>query len=88
MAHGRPQPQTVLIDGVRYAPVTIACPAAAGIEDAIVSQWAGDNWRADYPDAPGYLRVVVSDAREDGEGETVAEFLARLVAALPSVSAT
>lgn len=76
-------PESVVIDGVRYVPVSEANPSVAMLEDAIVAQWAGANWRADYPDAPGYLRVVVSDTFEDGEGETVTDFLARLAQALP-----
>jgi hypothetical protein len=75
-----PRPQSVLIDGVRYVPVAEASPAVAQIEDAIVSQWAGGGWRVSFPDAPGRLRVVVGDDIEDGE--TVTEFLARLVQAL------
>ncbi len=78
-----PPPETVLIDGIRYAPVSDANPAVADLEDAIVEQWAGDGWRVSYPDAPGYLRIVVGDGFDDGEGETVTEFLARLVQALP-----
>jgi len=70
----------VMIGGVRYVPVSEAHITARAIEDAIVSQWAGDNWRADYPDSPGYLRVVVGDAF-NGEGETVTQFVARLLAA-------
>jgi hypothetical protein len=77
------RPQSVLIDGVRYVPVTEASPSVAALEDAIVSQWAGGNWRESYPSAPGRLRVVVGDDIEDGEGETVTDFLARLVQALP-----
>lgn len=70
----------VKIDGVLYVPVSEAHIRARAIEDTVVSQWAGDNWRADYPDSPGYLRVVVSDEFEDGSGETVTEFVARLLA--------
>lgn len=77
------RPETVLINGVRYVPVSDANPSVAALEDAIIGQWAGDGWRASYPDAPGYLRVIVSDTAEDDEGETVTEFLARLVQALP-----
>lgn len=77
------RPETVLIDGVRYVPVSEAAPAVADLEDAIISQWGGDNWRADYPHAPRILRVIVSDTAEDDEGETVTDFLARLVQALP-----
>ena len=76
------RPESVLIDGVRYVPVSEASPSVAQLEDAIVGQWAGDGWRDSYPDAPGYLRVVVSDSFEDGEGETVTDFLARLVRAV------
>lgn len=75
-------PESVLIDGVRYVPVSEANPSVALLEDVIVAQWAGVNWRTGYPDAPGYLRVVVSDTYEDDEGETVTDFLARLVQAL------
>lgn len=81
-----PPPETVLIDGIRYVPVSDANPAVAGLEDAIVGQWAGDGWRKDYPDAPGYLRVVVGDGFGDDEGETVTDFLARLVRALPGIT--
>lgn len=73
----------VMIDGTRYVPVTSALPGVAEIENAIVSQWAGDNWRTLYPDAPTYLRVIVGDSVPEDEGETVADFLARLVASLP-----
>ena len=75
-------PESVLIDGVRYVPVSEANPSVALLEDVIVGQWAGDGWRVAYPDAPGYLRVIVADTFEDDEGETVADFLARLVQAL------
>ena len=82
MTARNPHPPSVLIDGVRYVPVSEANPSAAALEDAIVGQWAGDGWRTSYPDAPGYLRVIVSDTTDDGEGETVTEFLARLLSAL------
>jgi hypothetical protein len=75
-------PKTVLIDGVRYVPVSEANPSAAALEDAIVGQWAGSSWRDSYPDAPGYLRVIVDDMAGDDEGETVTDFLARLLQAL------
>lgn len=77
-----PADLTVLINGVQYVPVSAASPAVPLLEDTIVGQWAGDNWRRDYPDAPGYLRVVVGDSFEGDEGETVTEFLARLVQGL------
>lgn len=76
------RPESVLIDGVRYVPVSEANPSVALLEDAIVGQWAGDGWRDGYPDAPGYLRVVVADSFGDDEGETVTDFLARLAQAL------
>jgi len=75
---------TVLINGAAYVPVSDAHISARAIEDAIVSQWAGDKWRTDYPDSINYLRVVVGD--EAGEGETVVEFVARLLAAATSPS--
>jgi hypothetical protein len=78
------RPESVLIDGVRYVPVTEANPSVAAIEDAIVGQWAGANWRADYPGIANRLRVVVSDTTEDDEGETVTDFLARLIQAITS----
>jgi hypothetical protein len=77
-----PQPRAVLIDGVQYVPVSQSNPSVLALEDAIVSQWAGGNWRESYPDAPGYLRVVVNDGYGEDEGETVTEFLARLVQAV------
>jgi hypothetical protein len=83
MTSRKPGPDTVLIDGVRYVPVSTANPAVPDLENVIISQWAGDNWRDAYPDAPGYLRVIVTDGREEDEGgETVTEFLARLVQSL------
>jgi hypothetical protein len=80
------RPETVLIDGVRYVPVSDANPSVAALEDAIIGQWAGDNWRNSYPSAPDRLRVIVDDSAEDDEGETVTEFLARLAQALPGGS--
>jgi hypothetical protein len=74
----------VLINGVRYVPVSDAHITVRAIEDAIISQWAGDGWRTSYPDAPSYLRVVVGDSFEDGDGETVTEFAARLLEAAES----
>lgn len=74
-------PPTVTIDGVLYVPVSEAHISVAAIEDAVIEQWAGDGWRRDYPDSIKYLRVVVGDGFEDGEGETVAGFIARLLAA-------
>jgi hypothetical protein len=81
MSAGTP-PRTVLIDGVRYVPVSTANPSVADLEDAIVSQWAGDGWRESYPDAPGYLHVIITDDYDGGSGETVTDFLGRLVQAL------
>jgi len=69
----------VIIDGIIYVPVAESSPSVEQLEDTIVEQWAGSNWRTSYPDAPGYLRIVVGDSFEDSEGETVTEFLARLV---------
>jgi len=69
----------VMIDGVRYVPVSEAHIGAAAIEDAVIGQWAGDDWRTDYPDAPSYLRVMVSDTIDPPDGETVTEFIARLL---------
>jgi hypothetical protein len=70
----------VIIDGVLYVPVSEAHIALPAIEDAIVEQWAGDNWRTSYPDALSYLRVIVTDTAE-GDEETVPEFAARLLTA-------
>jgi hypothetical protein len=76
------RPETVLIDGVRYVPVSEAHVSVPALEDAIIEQWAGPGWRTSYPDAPGYLRVIVTDTADQDEGETVTEFLGRLVGAL------
>jgi hypothetical protein len=75
-----------MIDGVRYVPVSEAHIGATAIEDAVVGQWAGDNWRTEYPDAPGDLRVIVTD--DEDEGETVTEFVARLLAGLDAKAGT
>jgi hypothetical protein len=82
MTKPRPRPESVLIDGIRYVPVSEANPSVAALEDAIVGQWAGDGWRTSYPNVLRTLRVIVSDTAEDDEGETVTDFLARLVQAL------
>jgi hypothetical protein len=76
------KPTKVLIDGKQYVPVSRAHIRVRDLEDVIVSQWAGDNWREEYPNTPNILRVVVGDDFDDGEGETVTEFLARLVKGL------
>lgn len=70
----------VVINGERYVRASEANPSISDLEDAIVSQWGGSTWRQSYPDAPNYLRVLVSD--DLSEGETVREFLDRLAAAL------
>lgn len=69
----------VRIDGILYVPVSQAHIAVAAIEDAIVEDWAGKDWREQYPDAVNYLRVYVSDDAE--EGMTVSEFAASVLAA-------
>ena len=69
----------VRVDGVLYVPVTDSNPNAAALEDALVEQWAGTGWRTAYADAPSYLRVVVSDGFGE-EGETITEFIARVLA--------
>jgi hypothetical protein len=80
----RARPESVVIDGVRYVPVSQAAPTIPLLEDAIISVWGGDNWREDYPDAAGYLHVLVTDDYDGSSGESVTEFLARLVQALPA----
>lgn len=72
----------VTIDGVQYVPVSSAHVDAAKIEDAIVSQWSGSNWRAECPSALSFLRIIVTDIPEDDEGETVSDFVARVIAAV------
>ncbi len=77
-----PDQHIVLIDRVKYVPVREAIDAdslAQRVENAIVSQWAGDNWREHYPDAPSYIKVVVGDSFDADEGESVAEFVARVI---------
>lgn len=69
----------VRINGVLYVPVTESNPNVDALLDALVEQWAGEGWRESYADAPGYLRVVVGDDFESGEGESVIEFVARLL---------
>ena len=69
----------VVIDGVLYVPVSEASPHAYSLMDALVGSWAGDGWQKLYPDAPDYLRVVVSDIFENSEGDTVTEFVARVL---------
>lgn len=71
----------VIIDGVRYVPVSEAHIDAPKIEHALVAQWGGENWRELYPEAAGYLRVIVTDSPEVAdEGESIAEFVARIIA--------
>jgi hypothetical protein len=69
----------VRIDGVLYVPVSESNPSYERLEHALVSAWAGDDWRTAYPDAPTYLRVVVGDTFEEGEGESIPEFIARVL---------
>lgn len=69
----------VRIDGVRYVPVSQAHVDADKIIDTLVKQWGGDGWQRLYADAPNYLRVVVSDTFEEGEGESVTDFVGRLI---------
>lgn len=83
-----PRPESVVIDGVRYVPVSEAHIGAAAIEDAVVGQWAGDNWRTEYPDSPRHLRVVVLDDGDDEDGETVEAFVARLLAGVDAKAGT
>lgn len=69
----------VRIDGVLYVPVSEAHIDVPKLEDALVGQWAGDDWREQYPDAINYLRVVVSDGLDPDDGETIPEFIARIL---------
>jgi hypothetical protein len=73
------KPPTVLIDGVRYVPVSEAHIKVGAIEDAIIGEWAGSDWRTHYPEAIGYLRIVVTD--DETEGMTVHQFAARILEA-------
>jgi hypothetical protein len=68
----------VRIDGVLYVPVSEAHVDAKRIEHALVSQWAGQDWRDQYPDAPTYLRVIVTDD-EDGSGQSISDFIAQVL---------
>lgn len=76
-AKNRPK---VRIDGVLYVPVSEAHPDYDKWIDALVKQWAGTNWQGMFPDAPTYLRVAVSDCFEDDMGETLQEFIGRVLA--------
>jgi hypothetical protein len=69
----------VLIDGVLYVPISEATPSYDQWMDALIEQWGGDDWRKLFADAPTYLRVVVSDTFEEGEGDTLQEFIARIL---------
>ena len=58
---------------------------AAWLEDALVSQWWGDDWREKVPDAPTYLRVFVTDSPpEYDDGEALTDFVARLAKKPPT----
>jgi hypothetical protein len=75
-------PPAVLVDGVRYVPVSAAHITLPAIIDAIVTQWHNDGWRTQYPRAADHLRVIVSGSGEDdADGETVTAFAARLLEA-------
>lgn len=72
----------VLVDGVRYVPVSEAHISARAIEDALMSQYWGDNWRAEYPHALDFSRVVVDgEPDDDSGGVPVLQFVAHILAA-------
>jgi hypothetical protein len=75
-------PESVVIDGVRYVPVSQAHVTVPALEDAFMGLWWGATWRDHIPDAPGRIYVSVTDDEQDG-GETVTDFIARLINALP-----
>lgn len=72
----------VRIDGVLYAPVSDAHIDVPRIEDALMEQWAGEGWRESFPNSINTLRVVVGDNFETDEGETIPEFVARIMRSL------
>lgn len=74
----------VRINGVLYVPVSEAHINARALEDALVGQWAGDNWRTEYPDSIDHLQVIVTDGEEDGE--PIPDFIARILAAAERAS--
>lgn len=74
----------VRIDGVKYVPVAEAHVSAEAIRDAIVTQWWGDGWQENAPEASRYLRVIVTD--DDSGGDTIDEFIAAILAKLSGSS--
>ena len=73
----------VRIDGVLYVPVAEASPDYDRIMDALVAPWGGDDWRDLFSDAADYLRVIVTDSWEEGEGVSLPEFIARMLRPTP-----
>lgn len=78
------QPNLTL-NGVRYVPAITATPSIAAITHTLISDYYGDDWQTEAPDAPQHLRVILVHDQEipawAGEGETAEHFAARLAQA-------
>jgi len=71
------KPDQVIIDGVRYVPVSESSPAAAAFMKALASAyWGKDAPETDDPKEYRDLAVIVTDDTRQG-GMTIEQFAAR-----------
>lgn len=72
----------VEIDGVVYAPVATVSLDAANLRRALVEQWwgSGSDEELDSYARDSGLRVLVSDNLAGDDGESLDEFVARVLA--------
>jgi hypothetical protein len=70
------KPPVVVIDGVRYVPATVVTPGTADVLLVLAEQFYGTGWTTGKE--TGFLRIVVTDEGDDGQGEDFGQFAARL----------
>lgn len=75
------KPNSVIIDGVTYVPVSEVNVDAKKLLVALAATWWGWDSTDEINDTKNYdyLRVVVSDSFEDYDGVSLTEFVAELM---------
>lgn len=77
---GPAAPAEVIIDGVRYVPVSTSNPNAEHIAIGLITLFMGEGpWRKPWQELAAYLRVVVSDDGDFEEEPSVMDVVAMIL---------